>query len=620
MSDIIRLLPDSLANKIAAGEVVQRPSSAVKELLENSIDAGSTQITLLVKDGGKQLIQVIDNGKGMSATDARMCFERHATSKLKDTEDLFKILTYGFRGEAMASIAAVARVEMTTKPNEQELGNKIIIEGSKIMTQEACSCAMGTTISIKNLFFNVPARRNFLKSSAVELRHISEEFERVALSFPEITFIFINNDLEVHHLVGGKLSHRIVQLFGKSYQGQLVEVNEKTDYITISGYIGKPEFAKKTRGEQYFIANRRYIKHHYLHHAVQEAFTGLVSDKSYPFYVLNLDLDPSRIDINVHPTKTEVKFDDDRTIYAIVRSAVKMALGTHAVVPSIDFDQNINFGVETSGLRDYGNSKAPFEIPAHLQQSSRTKSNQHNWKELYGGFENTSKQSSGMNQQDFISTKDEPYYIESVINNPLQENSIFSTPKETEGFEKLKFQIHNSYIVTQVKSGIIMIDQQRAHEKILYEKYVKAQEHKGRSSQQFLFPQSVTLSMGDYAIVSELEDEIKALGFSFNDFGKNTIVINGIPSGLISGSEQNIFENLIEQFKKNRDELKLDKKENLARALAKRTSIPKGKKLTPEEIDSLISDLFACENPNYDPAGKPTFIIMNLDTIANYFA
>lgn len=613
MPDIIRLLPDSLANKIAAGEVVQRPSSAVKELLENSIDAGATEITLVVKEAGKQLIQVIDNGKGMSASDARMCFERHATSKLKETEDLFKILTYGFRGEAMASIAAVARVEMSTKTEEQEAGNKIIIEGSKIITQEACSCTTGTSVSIKNLFFNVPARRNFLKSNPVELKHITEEFERVALSFPEISFKLVNNDLEVHNLIGGKLSHRIVQLFGKSYQGQLVEVNEKTDYVSITGYIGKPEFAKKTRGDQYFIANRRYIKHHYLHHAVQDSFEGLITDKSFPFYILNLDLDPSRIDINVHPTKTEVKFDDERTIYAIVRSAVKMALGTHAVVPSIDFDLNINFGKETTGQRDYGNAKAPFEIPASLaSRTPREKSNQDNWQSLYSSFEKVT-QSSAMNDD----SETESFVIGSSINNSIETSS---TQKEAESFDKSKFQIHNSYIITQVKSGIIMIDQQRAHEKILYEKYISAQNNKSRTSQQFLFPQTVNLSMGDYAIVSELENEIKALGFSFNDFGKNTIVINGIPAGLSLGSEQNIFENLIEQFKKNRDELKLDKKENLARSLAKRSAIPKGKKLTQEEIESLISDLFACENPNYDPSGRPTFVILNLDTISKYFA
>lgn len=615
MSDIIKLLPDSLANKIAAGEVVQRPSSAVKELIENSIDAGSSEITLIIKDGGKTLIQVLDNGKGMSETDMRMCFERHATSKLNKTEDLFNLHTYGFRGEAMASIAAVSQVEMSTRTENQELGNKLIIEGSKIKTQEPCACAKGTSITIKNLFFNVPARRNFLKSVPVEYKHVLEEFNRVALTFPEIGFKLINNDLEVSHLTPGKLSHRIVQVFGKNHQGQLVEVNETTDYVKVTGFIGKPEFSKKTRGEQYFIANRRFIKHHYLHHAVQESFSGLITDKHYPFYVLNLELDPKRIDINVHPTKTEVKFDDERTIYAIIRSAIKMALGTHAVSPSIDFDQNINFGSDTVGKRDYGNEKAPFEVPAHLKQTPREKTNQGNWQKLFSGFESPQTQHS-VSQ---TAVSNEPVTLESSINN-LSSDRETSQENEVEvTASKAKFQIQNSYVVTQVKSGLILLDQQRAHERVLYEKYIKAQDNKHPASQQFLFPQQVELSMTDYAIVNELESEIKALGFSFSDFGQNTIVVNGVPAGINSSNEQAIFEDLIEQFKINRDDLKLDKKENLARALAKRSSIQKGKKLNNEEIDALISDLFSCENPNYSPSGKPTFKILGLDTIKEYF-
>lgn len=614
MSDIIKLLPDSLANKIAAGEVVQRPSSAVKELLENSIDAGSQHITLIIKEGGKTLIQIIDDGNGMSETDMRMCFERHATSKLKETEDLFKIMTYGFRGEAMASIAAVAQVEMTSKQEGQELGNRLVIEGSKVKTQEPCACPKGTCVTIKNLFFNVPARRNFLKSIPVEFKHVLEEFHRTAISYPHITFKLVNNDLEVETLMGGKLSHRIVQIFGKNHQGHLVEVNEITDYVTVTGYIGKPEFAKKTRGEQYFIANNRFIKHHYLHHAVQEAFSGLITDKHYPFYVLKLDLDPARIDINVHPTKTEVKFDDERTIYAIIRSAVKMALGTHAVVPTIDFEQNINFGADTTGKRDYGSEKAPFEIPAHLKSTASQKPNKQNWKSLYSGFDAPSTAHQ---------TEADSLVLGSKINDlpaPSSQSAVPSARYSNEQeYVKAKFQVQNSYIVTQVKSGLIMIDQQRAHERVLYERYITAQSNKNPASQQFLFPKTVSLSMADYAIVTELEDEIKALGFSYHDFGKNTLVIQGVPAGITNTNEQQIFEDLIDQFKKNRDQLKLDKKENLARALAKRSSIQKGKKLNGEEIDSLISDLFACDNPNYSPSGKPTFVILSLDTIEEYF-
>lgn len=614
MSDIIKLLPDSLANKIAAGEVVQRPSSAVKELLENSIDAGSQHITLIIKEGGKTLIQIIDDGNGMSETDMRMCFERHATSKLKETEDLFKIMTYGFRGEAMASIAAVAQVEMTSKQEGQELGNRLVIEGSKVKTQEPCACPKGTCVTIKNLFFNVPARRNFLKSIPVEFKHVLEEFHRTAISYPHITFKLVNNDLEVETLMGGKLSHRIVQIFGKNHQGHLVEVNEITDYVTVTGYIGKPEFAKKTRGEQYFIANNRFIKHHYLHHAVQEAFSGLITDKHYPFYVLKLDLDPARIDINVHPTKTEVKFDDERTIYAIIRSAVKMALGTHAVVPTIDFEQNINFGADTTGKRDYGSEKAPFEIPAHLKSTASQKPNKQNWKSLYSGFDAPS--TAHQTEADSLVLGSKINDLPAPSSQPVVPSAGYSNEQE---YVKAKFQVQNSYIVTQVKSGLIMIDQQRAHERVLYERYITAQSNKNPASQQFLFPKTVSLSMADYAIVTELEDEIKALGFSYHDFGKNTLVIQGVPAGITNTNEQQIFEDLIDQFKKNRDQLKLDKKENLARALAKRSSIQKGKKLNGEEIDSLISDLFACDNPNYSPSGKPTFVILSLDTIEEYF-
>ena len=513
MSNVIKLLPDNLANKIAAGEVVQRPSSVVKELMENSVDAGSTSITLIIKEGGKTLIQVIDDGKGMNETDIRMCFERHATSKLSSSDDLFNLNTYGFRGEAMASIAAVAHVEMCSKQAENELGNKIVIEGSKIKTQEPCSCPSGTSISVKNLFFNVPARRNFLKSVPVEYKHILEEFNRVALSYPGISFKLFNNDLEVSNFPAGKLSHRIVQVFGKNYQGQLVEVKETTDFLTVSGYIGKPEFAKKTRGEQYFIANKRFIKHHYLHHAIQDSFSGLINDKCYPFYVLNLTIDPKKIDINVHPTKTEVKFDDERTIYAIIKSAVKMALGTHAVVPSIDFAQNINFGVETTGKRDYGNEKAPFEIPEHLKSTPREKSNQGNWQKLFSGFESPTSNPSVSQAQKF--EQEEPLIIESKINR-IEDKKVLQSSVD-KPVNVTKFQIHNSFLITQVKSGLILVDQERAHERILYERYINAQDTKHPSCQQCLFPKQIELSMSDYAVVKELETEIKALGFSFDD-------------------------------------------------------------------------------------------------------
>ncbi|HXA00515.1 MAG TPA: DNA mismatch repair endonuclease MutL, partial [Cytophagaceae bacterium] len=382
MPDIIRLLPDSLANQIAAGEVVQRPASVVKELLENAVDAEASHIELIVKEAGKTLIQVIDNGKGMSERDARMSFERHATSKLSKTEDLFSIRTFGFRGEALASIAAVSQVEMKSRKDENELGTCLKIEGSEIKVQESVSCEKGTSISVKNLFFNIPARRNFLKSNPVEMKHIIDEFQRVALAYPHITFSFYNNDLEVFNLPGDKLSKRIISMFGTGYKEQLISCQEDTSIIKIHGYIGKPEHSKKTRGEQFFFVNNRYIRHNYLHHAVMNAFDELLSEESFPFYVLFIDIDPKHIDINVHPTKTEIKFDDEKMVYAIIRAAVKKALATHNIIPSIDFDQNINFGA-------FGNKYADqkFKTQQPEFRSERERSNQENWENLYKNFE-----------------------------------------------------------------------------------------------------------------------------------------------------------------------------------------------------------------------------------------
>jgi DNA mismatch repair protein MutL len=614
MPDLIQLLPDSIANQIAAGEVVQRPASVVKELLENSIDAGATEIKLIVKDAGKQLIQVIDNGKGMSETDARMCFERHATSKLRTTEDLFNIRTLGFRGEAMASIAAVAQVELKTKRPEDELGILVNIEGSKVTTQEPAAVVDGTSISVKNLFFNVPARRNFLKSNPVELRHIIDEFQRVALAHPEIHFKMIQNDLETYHLPPSKLSQRIVNLFGKSYQQQLITVEESTEVVKIHGYIGKPDCAKRTRGEQFFFANNRFIKHPYLNHAVTDAFEGMLQDKTYPFYVLFMEMDPKTIDINVHPTKTEIKFEDERTIYAILKSAVKMGLGTHNVTPSIDFDLDINFGVSTVGKRDYGNTPPPFEVkkPASTTTYNPPKpgplesNNKENWERLYDSFET---RESKINRD----IPEEPLKFVSEDAEPDQEEvSLQKSSNNT-------FQIQNRFIVSQVKSGMLLIDQQAAHERVLYEKYLSIKENNSGASQQFLFPQQVELSAADFALVKDIEEEIKALGFVFSDFGQNTLVIDGVPADIPNGTEKDLFEGLIEQFKINKGELKADNKENLARSLAKRASIKAGKRLNPEEMHQLIDQLFACSNPNFAPYGNRTYVILDLNTISQYF-
>jgi DNA mismatch repair protein MutL len=611
MPDIIRLLPDSLANQIAAGEVVQRPASAVKELLENAIDAGATQIELIIKDAGKLLIQVIDNGKGMSGTDARMSFERHATSKLSTREDLFAIRTLGFRGEALASIAAVAQVELKTRRAEDELGTLIKIEGSEVKSQESVSCEKGTSISVKNLFYIVPARRNFLKSNPVELRHIIDEFQRVALSNPEIAFTFHQNDLEVYNLPAEKLSHRIIAMFGGNYKEQLVPCHEETNVINIHGYIGKPEHSKKTRGEQFFFVNNRFIKHNYLHHAVMNAFDELLSSENFPFYVLFIDIDPKHIDINVHPTKTEIKFDDEKTIYAIIRAAVKKALATHNIIPSIDFDHNINFGdiVDTKVERNFTPERQTF-------RSQSDRANQENWEELYKHFETDRGQDNKMNQEE-PETNSTSLIIESAANNmdsslKLNRDLLYSENHST-------FQLHNRYIVAQIKSGMVIVDQQAAHERILYEKYLSMLHNKFGASQQFLFPQSIELNPSDFTLVMEMEEEIRSLGFVFNVFGKHTIVVNGIPADVPNGSEKDLFEGLIEQYKTNKADLKIDRRENLARALARKSALKPGTKLSLVEMNTLIDQLFACKTPNYAPNGNLTIVIMDMGRIAKYF-
>ena len=491
MPDIIQLLPDSVANQIAAGEVVQRPASAVKELIENAIDAGADKIQLILKDAGKSLIQVIDNGCGMSLTDARMCFERHATSKIKKAEDLFAIRTMGFRGEAMASIAAIAQVELKTRRHGDELGTCLFIEGSEVLRQEACSANTGTSICVKNLFYNTPARRNFLKSNPVEMRHIIDEFYRVALANPQI-FISLHHDgQEVYHLPGSNLKQRIVHLFGSSYNERLVPVTEDTSVIKLHGFVGKPEYARRTRGEQFFFVNNRFIKDAYLNHAVLMAFKELLPEDTYPLYVLYIDIDPSKIDINVHPTKTEIKYQDEQTIYAIIRSSVKRSLGRYNITPSLDFDQensighlvtpkppeeivapSITFNPDFNPFNT-GN-KTEREIPFLRNAGDQPRSSPipRNWDTLYE-----------------ISKKDNP-----VQHDLHAEKTVEADDQEvSKPSERQLFQIQNRFILSQIKSGFMLISQQAAHERILYERFLQQLQNHSGVSQQSLFPQSVTL-------------------------------------------------------------------------------------------------------------------------------
>lgn len=602
MPDIIKLLPDSLANQIAAGEVVQRPSSAVKELLENAVDAEASFIKLIVKDAGKLLIQVIDNGKGMSETDARMSLERHATSKISRSEDLFTIRTFGFRGEALASMAAVAQLEIKSRQEQQDLGTLLQVEASEVKLQEPVACDKGTSICVKNLFYNVPARRNFLKSNGVEMKHIVEEFQRVALSNPEIGFALYQNDMETYSLPAGKLSQRIVHLFGKNYQQQLVACQESIDHIQIHGYVGKPEFARKTRGEQFFFVNDRFIKSNYLNHAVNMAFQGLIAEGSFPFYVLFITIDPKHVDINVHPTKTEIKFDDERTAYAVVKAAVKQALATHNITPALDFEADINLGQKLNLQRENIQDKNYTQF--RNTTSPREQSNLENWDRLFD--ENKGKVS-----------------IDEFKSQELTTTMTFgSSMNEDEGdlldSRTSLFQLHQRYVISQVKSGMMIVDQQSAHERILFEKFMMELQNKSGASQQSLFPQAISLNPSDFALVMEMMEDIQALGFMIEPFGKSDILIKGMPADVGGGNENEVFEGVLDQFKKN-VELSIPKQENLARSLAKRMSLKSGTKLGEEEMTRLIDQLFACQQPNYAPNGKNTFHILELSNIDNFF-
>jgi len=607
MADIIQLLPDSVANQIAAGEVIQRPASAVKELLENAIDAGADTISLVIKDAGKTLIQVNDNGFGMSETDARLSFERHATSKIKHAADLFNLNTKGFRGEALASIAAIAQVELKTKKEGEDLGTTIIIEGSEVKEQEPCSTSKGTSFSIKNLFFNVPARRNFLKSNPVEVKHIIDEFQRVALVHANINFSMYNNDNEVFNLKQGSFRQRIVGVFGDKYNQKLVPVTEDTDLVQIEGFVSKPEFAKKTRGEQYFFVNDRFIKSAYLNHAVQNAFDQLLSKDQFPSYFLKLTIDPTKIDINIHPTKTEIKFEDERAIYAIIRTAVKQALGKHNIAPTLDFEQESSFNVPL--MKNTDTIKAPtikvnpnynpFETKTVSSQPTKPKAD--NWDSLYSSFE-----------------KDTNEIIEHQ--NEKQEQQVISSNwDEEEGETKTLVQLHNKYIFTQLKSGFLIIDQQRAHERILFEQFLKNLEEKQGTTQQLLFPETVDFVSADAELINELSEEIESLGFKFDKVGRSSFVVNGMPAELKDQNVKKVIESLLEQFKMNESELKLKKHENLAISMARSSAIKSGKKLSNEEMKVLVDELFACEMPYSLPNGKPTIITLNLDDLNQQF-
>jgi len=611
--DIIKLLPDNIANQIAAGEVVQRPASVVKELLENSVDAGSTNIKLIIKNAGKNLIQVIDNGCGMSETDARMSFERHATSKIQKLDDLYQIHTLGFRGEALASIAAVAEVELKTKKISDETGTLIIADNSEIKLHEACATPDGTSLSVKNLFYNVPARKNFLKSNSIELRHIIDEFIRVALANAEISFSMVNDNEEIYHLRGGNLKQRIVGLFGKKYEESLVPVEETTDILTIKGFIGKPESARKTRGEQFFFANNRFIKNAYLNHAVTGAFEDLLPDDSYPYYALFMQLSPSKIDINVHPTKTEIKFDNEKMIYAIMRSAVRKSLSQYHIAPSLNFDEEMSMRNTGTSNRDTLRTSSPVRdynpAPGNSFIQNRQKANQGEWDELYKILDTASSQPSQPSQA---------AAIQGMTNeNEEEENDELLFNEEDTA--KPVMQLHLKYIVTSIRSGLMIVQQQLAHERILYEKYIEKFDVGINYSQRLLFPEVLQLHAADYEIVKEILPEIHSLGFELEEFGKNAFMINGMPADIQDRGEQKILEKIVEDYKNTEGADKLDKREKLARAFAKNTAIKIGRPLAYDEMKNLIDELFACKLPYYSPDGRPVIITISSDELDKKF-
>jgi len=614
MADIIKLLPDSIANQIAAGEVIQRPASAVKELMENSLDAGATHIKLIVKEAGKQLIQVIDNGCGMSDTDARMSFERHATSKISTIDDLFAIRTMGFRGEALASIAAIAQVELKSKRKEETLGCILEIEASEVKKQEAAQVADGTSIAVKNLFYNVPARRTFLKANPVEMRHIIDEFQRIALANPEVHFELHHNGVMVFGLPPANLRQRIVNILGNHYNERLVPVEEQTSIVNIFGFIGKPESAKKTRGDQFFFVNRRFIKSAYLNHAVTSAYDQLLQKDSFPLYVIFMDIDPSKIDINVHPTKQEIKFDDEKIIYAFVNSAVKRALAKFSITPTLDFDRETAFD-KLEAFSNFPSPKKNFSHPSEAitsatvieKKSSPVELNflkrppVKNWEQLYEITKN--KEATTVTLPSEISQREETA-------NAIED---FSEKQLT------PFQLHHRYIVSQIKSGFILIDQQAAHERILFEKYLDGLQNNNLSSQQQLFPETIHINALDIELLKELLPELRVLGFDIQEFGGNSFVAHGLPSDIKNGGVKEIIESMLDEYKQSASQTKFNKRDQLAYSMAKRASVKSGDVLSEKEMHHLIDQLFACKTPYAAPNGKLTIVTFDLGEVEKLF-
>lgn len=599
MAGIINLLPDSVANQIAAGEVIQRPSSVVKELVENAVDAAADSITVNIKDAGKTLIQVIDNGRGMTETDARLCWERHATSKITTADDLFSIQTKGFRGEALASIAAIAEVSLKTREKDVELGTHIRISQSEIQLNEQTSCPAGCNFSVKNLFFNVPARRKFLKTNSTELRHIINEFNRIAIAHPGIEFSLLHNNSQVLNLPKSNLRQRLLNIFGKNLNQGLISLKSETSLINITGFIGKPEFARKTFGEQYFFVNNRYIKHPYFHKAVVKAYETILPPDSIPSYFIFFDINPEKIDINIHPTKTEIKFEDEQAIFQILLAVVKESIGKNNLTPSLDFS--------TEGVVDIPVLRKSTEIqypkinltPGYnpFEEDDPADRNMHrkmeaerkeNWETLFDfnrGMETGTGPETGI-EEDF-SAKDSPRFL----------------------------QVKNKYILTPVKSGLMIIDQKRAHERIIYERTIAVYDSGKFIEQKSLFPETIELNPADFVMFKELEEELQKIGFDIREFGRNTVIVHGTPEPVKNADIKNLVESIIQTYKDLGNIPGNSIHDNLAKSVAKSSAIPYGKVLDPQEMRELVDQLFGCANPNFSPTGKPVLSIFKTEDL-----
>ncbi len=625
MSDVIKLLPDSVANQIAAGEVIQRPASVIKELVENAVDAGATDIKIILKDAGRTLIQVVDNGCGMSMTDARLAFERHATSKISQASDLFSLHTMGFRGEALASIAAIAQIDLRTMRRGDSIGTRLQISGSKVESQQPEACAQGCNMMVKNLFFNVPARRKFLKKDSVELSNIIHEFERLALVNTGVEFTLLHNDVTLHQLLAGSLKQRIVDLFGKSLDKQLIPVETDTSIVRVSGFVGLPENARKRNALQYFFVNGRNMRHSYFHKAVMQCYDKLIPADEQPNYFLNFTVDPETIDVNIHPTKNEIKFENEQSIWQILVAAIKESLGKFNAVPSIDFDAEdvpdipaFNPDVNANHEVELDNSYNPFKSSVSSRHSADTSWRRsigeatRDWEKLYDDFKNNQVESF-------------PEIRGSILNNmtvmpddEAEPSPVLDLP--VDDTVATAIQLKNKYILSPAKSGLMVIDQHRAHVRILYDRYIELAKLGSLNTQRIIFPEIVKLTASQNVIMESICDDVNSLGFDLSYLGDNSWSINGLPSVLDAVNPSELMMQMIESVTETGEDISSGLHEKIALSMARAAAIKSGQSLSMADIEHLLSDLFKLSTPNYTPDGKIVVSIIPFDEIGNRFA